>query len=141
MTHSKTNICNKLAGIVFIYLLTIACLTGIPSAQAGSYTAVQDGAWDNPATWGGTIPTSTDHIMIPVTVSVSIPTILTVNRDGTTIIDGILTNNGYLDNNGELTNNGYFYNEDIVVNNTTGYFYNNGMFNSSAFNNSSYFYN
>jgi hypothetical protein len=90
--------------------------TIVPTAHAASFTAVQSGHWDNPATWGGSVPTSTDDVTIPAGIAVTIPNGLTVNRNSWINNYGTLINNGSIsivdarmNNMGVFTNNSTFY--------------------------------
>jgi hypothetical protein len=110
----------------------------VPSAYTASFTAVKDGNWNDPATWGGTIPTSADDVTIPAGITVTIPSGLTVVRNGGTV----LVNNGNISNNGWITNSG------LVSSNTGSTFTNSGfisnyntVYNDGTFTNSTTFVN
>lgn len=65
-----------------------------PMVVASSGTAVQNGNWDDPATWGGRVPVLTateDIIEIPFPIQVTIPDTLTV-----TAARGLIRNSGFL---------------------------------------------
>jgi len=79
----------------------------LKSAMA-DYTAVS-GNWSNPATWGGTVPTATDNVIIPngVTVTVDAAAVcnsITIQSGGTVNYSGAFT----LQVNGDWTNNGTY---------------------------------
>src|SRR5688572_18245392 len=81
--------------LAFILSLVLTVLPSIETTHAVDHTAVQDGNWDAPATWGGTVPSPVDKATIPAGITVTIPTGVTVARNAFTEIDGsILNTNG-----------------------------------------------
>jgi hypothetical protein len=137
---------------LFIMLILVSALfTGfatVPKTHAADYTAVQDGNWDDPATWGGSVPTATDNVVIPGSRVIVIPNTLTVYREAgaLTTINGFLRNEGLLNNSGVILDLGMFPNYGTLNNNgtftnnfsfsNTGTFSNNGTFSTNA-----WFYN
>lgn len=101
------------------YLLALVfgiLLIGFLSSQdahAATFIAVQSGNWNNPATWGGTLPADADTKIIPVgvTVTVSSPVTntgtVTIQNTGTLVISnsggtGITNVFGTIDNSGSI---------------------------------------
>jgi len=82
--------------------LTASPLTG-SATTAAAVTASLGGLWSNAATWGGAVPASTDPVVIPVGITVTIDQLVTV---GTLTVNGTLQWNGTsnaLTVNGNLT--------------------------------------
>jgi hypothetical protein len=132
--------------IILLVSVLFAGFTSAPHTQAASYVAIQDGNWNDTATWGASVPTSADDVTIPPSIRVTIPSTLTVTRDaGTTLtLNGILGNSGgTFINNGTLTmiyvsgtlafsnvDNGIVTNNGTI--NTSGSFTNNATFTNNG---------
>lgn len=88
------------AAFLSVALVAAAVITtGSPAAAATSYTAVQSGAWDDPATWGGVVPAFPASeppvtATIPAGIAVSIPAGLDVR--GAFNVHGAVYNYGFL---------------------------------------------
>ena len=95
-------------------------------AGGNCFTATTSGNWNNPATWGGNIPSSSDCVIIPSGITVNIPIgyAVTVGPSGTAVINsgGILTDNGNINNNGIITNSGAIIINSVgtITNNSGG---------------------
>jgi hypothetical protein len=67
-------------------LLSILLTLSVQTAYAASFTATQNGNWDDSATWGGSTPPITinsgDTVTIPTAITVTIPSGLTVTDSG-----------------------------------------------------------
>src|SRR6185437_6303182 len=104
---------------ISIFAVVIITVIGFSSrdAYAASYTAVASGDWNDPATWGGTLPRSPDSLVIPSGITVTIPAGLAVNADGTIQIDsgGIVINNGVIQIHsvGTIINSGTIISTDL----------------------------
>ena len=80
----------------------------LKSAMATTFTAVQTGNWDDPATWSSTVtPSSTDNVIIPTGFTVTVDAAAFCNN---ITIDGSLKSGGAytLQVNSNWTNNGTF---------------------------------
>jgi hypothetical protein len=109
---------HKFCLISIVLGLVFPNFTTLSKIHAADFTAIQSGSWDDPATWGGSVPTPGDNVSIPGEIAVTIPVGLTVDRNGgvTLNVDGTLANNGTLNINtsgriminstGILTNSG-----------------------------------
>ncbi len=123
---------------VFALILTLSIVT-IQDAHAATVTAAQSGNWDDPATWGGAVPLSSDDVIIPKGITVTIPIGLIVTVDlgstvtvirgdfilddsGTLVVDGThgtIDNYGTINNYGTLFKQGIFTNYGTINNNGT----------------------
>ncbi len=113
-------------------LIFILYVFSIQDTYATTFTAVASGNWDNPATWGGTVPSSTDIVIIPNEITVTIPLGLTVTvASGGTItinnIGGTITNFGTITINsgGVINNYGFITNYSTITINSGGVLINN----------------
>src|SRR5262245_22149068 len=127
------SILRKTSFIVFLLSVLIVGFKSHQPAHAAMFTAVQSGDWDDPATWGGSVPTSPgEYLVADITIPAGIEVIIPISLDiaigasGNTFANnGTLTNNGYfslggtLTNNGTVTNNSTFYIFYTFINNTT----------------------
>ena len=95
-----------------LLVLVGVLVPALPAAATTTYTAVQSGAWDDPATWGGSVPQrGTDHVAvrIPSAIGVTIPPGVSVSPFNWDIfIDGFLFNGGSLEIGGSPTLGGRF---------------------------------
>src|SRR5690349_16929474 len=98
--------------IIVISAVSLMIFNPAKVSQAASYSAVQSGDWNDSATWGGTVPSSTDHVTIPNGITVTITSGDTIERDGMTTVNG----GGTLINNGTLTNSNNFTNLSLFTN-------------------------
>lgn len=120
----------------------ILCLTIVSTlfsiaghdAHALTFTATQSGDWNDPATWGGSVPSSTDDKIIPfgvyVTTSdnvdnagtitdnaiIKIASGITINNTGTIKVTG---------DNGTILNSGIIQNYGTIINDVNRYVANN----------------
>jgi hypothetical protein len=59
--------------ILILASMVLVLVLAMPTpAHAASFTAVQNGDWDNPATWGGGIPSPSDSVNIPFPIIVRV---------------------------------------------------------------------
>lgn len=86
----KVSIMNALYLRFFVFVF-FASLCTLGSA---AYVAVQSGDWDDPDTWGGSVPVvdeSSDTVLIPIGVIVKVPEVLVVElAEGVVISEGEL---------------------------------------------------
>jgi hypothetical protein len=102
--------------LIVLTVSIFASFNSVTPIHAASFTAIQNGNWDDPATWDATaVPTMDDDVTIPLGITVTIPTI-TVQRNVLTTVDGALVNNGTFDNYGFVENNGSFDNSGAFNN-------------------------
>src|SRR5689334_17800644 len=104
--------------ILGVGILFVLSLFTLP-AHADTFTAIQNGDWNAPATWGGAVPTAGDDVTIPPGISVTVPVGLTVTRNGLTTINGTLENLGTVNNTDSLTSNGTLANVGTFTDNGT----------------------
>jgi len=62
---------NKIIPLI-VSILILGLIGFSQEAVAATFTAVQSGDWNDPATWGGTVPGNTDDKIIPSFISVTI---------------------------------------------------------------------
>src|SRR5690349_13223584 len=104
---------SKLSWGILLLTVIVSLLIAPSPAHAASFTAVQNGDWSNPATWGGSVPTANDDVTIPngITVFVENGSSQTRNAGSTITIDaGGWLQVGYsatLYNYGTITANGF----------------------------------
>ena len=88
------------------------------------FTAIQDGDWNDPVTWGTIYPPTTveflDEVQIPDGITVTIPSGITVTNLGGVQNYGELINKGTLNNKYVINNIGIF--DNISTLNNTGRF-------------------
>jgi hypothetical protein len=135
--------------ITLFLLCFISMLSFIPvsTIHAASFTAVQNGLWDSPATWGETvvIPEYTDDVTIPVGIIVTLDHDLglysghlTINGTLNVVDSQGLTSLGIVDNYGTFnaTSPAYYVNGGTFNNNgtfsSTVLFHNEGLANNSV---------
>jgi hypothetical protein len=111
--HDYIDLDSNLAGVglkhlnKFLILPVLIVILVVPfsiqDAHAATFSATQDGNWDNPTTWGlptgSSVPTtisSLDSFTIPAGVRVTIPAGETVTDNGNININGVLDVNGDL---------------------------------------------
>ena len=137
----------RIRALLLTSILALTILPTVPASASVVYEAVQSGAWDDPATWGGSVPQrGPDHVAvrIPSAIGVTIPPGVSVSPFNWDIfIDGFLFNGGSLEISGsptlggrlaiapgaELWNHGVLRFEDLntassnygkIVNNSSG---------------------
>ena len=132
-----------------IFAALIAILSFLPQgAHAVTFTATQDGNWNDPATWGGASPPFTinpgDTVTIPSGITVNIPfrSIMnsgTINNTGTiNSAGGVIANNagGTITNTGTITTIGQLENFGGLITNTGTITSTNNIMNQGRINNS-----
>src|SRR5689334_1540354 len=137
-------------GIVLLLLsASLAGFTTIAPAHAANFSAIQNGNWNDPATWGGAVPTAADDVTIPGAITVTITATTERNSGSTVYNNGTLVNNNTLNNSGVINNNNLFNNSASGTISNAGTlnnhrFYNRGAFvntNSGTINNDTMFAN
>jgi hypothetical protein len=133
---------------VFIVLIFTLSVLSVQDASAATFTAVQSGDWNDPATWGGAVPEDSDDKIIPAGITVTISTgisnsgTIINNPSGIITINSFINNNsgGSIDNGGTITNYGTITNWDTITNSGT-IDNNNFIQNPGTINNNSDFNN
>lgn len=112
---------NKALFLVLFAVSFSVLLGSNQDAHAATFTAIQDGNWNDPATWGGTVPGAADDKIIPFGISVTIPGSSSITNSGIITISGAIQNLGFLDNFGTIDiNSGGRINNSNTVNNVLG---------------------
>lgn len=103
--------------LTFILLVVGLFALNVNPARAATVTAVQDGNWDDPATWDcNCVPADTDDVVVPTPYTVS--NYGTITTAGTLTIGngGTVSNYGTMTNTGTITNRFYLGNHNTLIN-------------------------
>ena len=113
--------------LIPLVLLIVIISFNSQDAHAATFTAVKNGSWHDPQTWGGKAPSQNDDTIIPKGISVFLDTHKTPENRGIIDIAGelttrgsdaqiLFTNYGTIKNTGEFRAEGSFSNYGTIKN-------------------------